>query len=65
VTFGYTVPAKFLEKTAISSLRLYSAMENYVTWTKWRGFDPEASGFSNQGGYPSPKAITFGVDVQF
>jgi TonB-linked SusC/RagA family outer membrane protein len=65
LTFGYNVPAKFLDKTAISSLRIYSLMENYVTWTKWRGFDPEAFGASNQGGYPAPKAITFGVDIQF
>ena len=65
LTFGYNVPSKFLDKSAISSLRFYTAMENYVTWTKWRGFDPESVGASNQGGYPSPKAITFGVDVQF
>jgi len=65
LNYGYNVPAKFLEKSAISSLRLYASMENYITWTKWRGFDPESIGASNQGGYPSPKAITFGVDVQF
>jgi TonB-linked SusC/RagA family outer membrane protein len=65
LTYGYNVPSKFLEKSSISSLRFYSTMENYVTWTKWRGFDPESSGASNQGGYPSPKAITFGVDIQF
>ncbi len=65
LTYGYNFPAKFLEKSAISSLRVYSSMENYVTWTKWRGFDPESIGASNQGGYPSPKAITFGVDIQF
>ncbi|MCF6130845.1 SusC/RagA family TonB-linked outer membrane protein [Flavobacterium wongokense] len=65
LTFGYNVPAKFLDKSSISSLRFYTAMENYVTWTKWRGFDPESSGASNQGGYPAPKAITFGVDIQF
>ena len=65
LTYGYNFPAKFLEKSAISSLRVYSSMENYLTWTKWRGFDPESIGASNQGGYPSPKAITFGVDIQF
>jgi TonB-linked SusC/RagA family outer membrane protein len=65
LTFGYNVPAKFLDKTSLSSVRIYTLMENYVTWTKWRGFDPEAFGASNQGGYPAPKAITFGVDIQF
>ena len=65
LTFGYNIPSKFLDKSSISSLRFYTAMENLLTWTKWRGFDPESIGASNQGGYPSPKAITFGVDVQF
>ena len=65
LTVGYNVPPKFLEKTALSSVRIYSQLENWMTWTKWRGLDPESSGSSNQGGYPAPKTISFGVDVQF
>lgn len=65
LTVGYNVPAKFLDKTAIKSVRFYSLLENYLTWTKWRGFDAETVGASNQGGYPAPKTVSFGVDFQF
>ncbi len=62
---GYDVPAKFLDRTFLSSVRVYTQMENYFTWTNWRGFDAESLNASNQGGYPSPKVISFGLDVQF
>jgi len=39
--------------------------ENFVTWTKWRGLDPESIGSSNQGGYPAPRTVSFGLDIQF
>lgn len=65
LTVGYNVPAKFLDKTAIKGVRFYSLLENYLTWTKWRGFDAETVGASNQGGYPAPKTVSFGVDFQF
>lgn len=65
LTVGYNVPAKFLDGTLLTSVRVYSLLENYITWTKWRGFDAESFGASNQGGYPAPKTLTFGLDVQF
>ena len=65
VTLGYNVPSKFLEKSGIGSLRIYSLFENFVTWTKWRGLDPESIGSSNQGGYPAPRTVSFGLDIQF
>jgi hypothetical protein len=65
LTFGYDVPKKFLEKTMFGSIRVYSQMENILTWSTWRGFDVENGNPSNQGGYPQPKTISFGLDVQF
>ena len=62
---GYDVPSKFLDKTFLSSVRVYTQMENYFTWSNWRGFDVEGLNASNQGGYPSPKVLSFGLDVQF
>ena len=62
---GYDVPTKFLDKSFLSSVRMYTQLENYVTWSNWRGFDAEGLNASNQGGYPSPKVISFGIDVQF
>ncbi|MGL2966479.1 SusC/RagA family TonB-linked outer membrane protein [Flavobacterium sp. XGLA_31] len=64
-TIGYSVPSKLLQKTGLDTVRIYSNFENYVTWTKWRGLDPESIGGSNQGGYPSPKTVSVGLDIQF
>jgi TonB-linked SusC/RagA family outer membrane protein len=62
---GYEVPSKMLEKTFLTNVKVYTQLENYFTWSSWRGFDPEGLNASNQGGYPSPKVFSFGVDVQF
>ena len=66
VSLGYDVPKKSLEKTFLKGVRVYSQLENWITWSKWRGYDADAGlNSSNQGGYPSPKVISFGLDVQF
>lgn len=64
LSFGYDVPAKMLDKTFLTGVRVYAQMENWITWSKWRGFDVDGLNQSNQGGYPSPKVISFGIDVK-
>jgi len=64
-TVGYNVPSKFLDQTFLSSVRIYAQAENFLTWTKWRGFDPESNAASTFGGYPTPRVFSFGVDLQF
>ncbi|MDR6159074.1 TonB-linked SusC/RagA family outer membrane protein [Chryseobacterium sp. SLBN-27] len=65
ITLGYNFGKDMLKGTPISQLRIYIQAENFVTWTKWRGFDVEGGVSSNQGGFPTPRATTIGVDVQF
>ncbi len=65
LSFGYDVPAKFLEKTFVSNVKFRLQGENLLTFTKWKGFDPESLVNSQTGYYPTPKIITFGVDVKF
>lgn len=64
LSIGYSVPSKFLEKTFFTALKFRVQGENLLTWTKWKGFDPE-SVTSAQNPYPTPKVITFGLDVNF
>lgn len=64
-SIGYNVPKNFLERTAISNAKVYVQAENFLTWTKWRGFDPESNAASTFGGYPTPRVFSFGVDVSF
>lgn len=65
VTFGYNFGKDLLKGSSISQLRLYVQAENFFTWTKWRGFDVEGGVSSNQGGFPTPRVATIGIDVQF
>jgi hypothetical protein len=66
VTLAYNVDSKALEKTKfISKARVYLQGTNLVTWTKWRGFDPEGNGSTGFFDYPVPRTVTFGFDLTF
>lgn len=71
VTLGYTLPATFLSKLSISRVRVFISAQNYLTLTKYSGFDPEVSWASatvvgwDRGNYPSTKSITGGIKVDF
>lgn len=65
VNVGYNVPAKFLKNSPISSVRFFVQGENLLTWTKWRGFDPEAITALSVTNFPNPRTITFGTSISF
>jgi hypothetical protein len=65
LSVGYNVPAKFLDKTFMKSVRFRLQGENLVTLTKWKGFDPESFRSSVTGYFPTPRLYTFGIDVNF
>lgn len=65
---GYTVPASFLGKFQIRSLNVYAQVTNLFTITKYSGLDPElnSSGSSmglDQGAWPTPRQIMFGITL--
>ncbi len=67
---GLTLPNKWTQKIAIQSMRFYCSLDNYITFTKYPGPDPEVvQNGSEMGmdkhGYPVSKNITFGVNVNF
>nr|WP_297307117.1 SusC/RagA family TonB-linked outer membrane protein [uncultured Flavobacterium sp.] len=65
ITLGYNFPAKNLAPLKLSGLRVFAQAENLYTWTKWKGFDAESNRGNDQAQYPTPKTISFGVEVQF
>lgn len=71
IELGYTVPTTLLAKThVISALRLYFNLSNFFTITNYPGMDPEAVAASDGTGidigeYPSPKTVSFGINVSF
>ena len=65
VSFGYNFSKKMLEKSFLTSLKLFVQAENLYTWTKWRGFDPDFGTTANVGSFPTPRTVSFGVNVEF
>ncbi|HNP22598.1 MAG TPA: TonB-dependent receptor [Panacibacter sp.] len=73
VTLAYHLPAAFLKKAGISTLKFYASATNLLTFTKYTGYDPEANTYGQSttligidyGGYPQTKTITLGLNLGF
>ncbi len=65
VTLGYTVPKGFLEKLKISSLRIYSTVQNPFVFTKYDGWDPENAGRNSWGAAFMSRTYMAGINVNF
>ncbi|WP_336835067.1 TonB-dependent receptor [Sphingobacterium siyangense] len=69
--FGYNFPKEWLEGASIKSLNLYLTAQNLLTWTKYKGFDPEVTSGSNvqigtdSGIYPAARSISAGISLTF
>jgi TonB-linked SusC/RagA family outer membrane protein len=68
---GYSIPKSLTETLRIRSLRVYGSLDNYFTFTKYKGMDPEAGSNNNnslsvdRGVYPVPRKVLFGVNLTF
>lgn len=62
---GYNFPRKLLDTVSLKNARVYVSGENVLTFSKWRGFDPESSSGSSQTNYPTPSIYSFGIDLTF
>ena len=65
LTLGYNFKKEDIGFMKLSGLRVYAQAENLYTWSKWRGWDAESTRAVDYGQYPTPKTISFGVEVQF
>lgn len=71
IQLGYTFPKQWLQKIFISNLRVYCSLEDYFTFTKYPGFDPEVAANAtagmgvDKGSYPTSKKIVVGLNIQF
>jgi TonB-linked SusC/RagA family outer membrane protein len=70
ITLGYNLPESLLKRTFIKSARFYTTGQNLLTFTKYRGVDPEFTGGIIVGGidwatYPQPRMITLGLNAGF
>jgi TonB-linked SusC/RagA family outer membrane protein len=66
VSLAYNFSKEQLEKTNFfSGVRVFVQGTNLVTWTKWRGFDPENTRQSTFFDFPVPRTISIGFDLTF
>jgi len=65
ITLAYSLQPDVLEKLPIKRARVYLQGENLITWSAWRGFDPEAGALRVQDffNFPTPRILTLGVDI--
>ncbi|MFA6592568.1 MAG: TonB-dependent receptor [Bacteroidales bacterium] len=63
VELGYTLPNNLLDKSKISSVRVYFSVQNLATWTEFTGYDVEAWDKTNT--YPGARAFIGGVSFNF
>lgn len=61
IQLGYTLPKSWTDKMQIERIRLYGSLENFFTFTSYKGLDPEVSGMS----YPTMKQAIIGLNVTF
>jgi len=76
---GYTIPDQLTSRIGIRNLRFYINAQNLFTLTKYSGYNPDVRGGAgydevsgdplsigvDNGSYPLPKVLQFGVQVGF
>ena len=72
IQLGYTLPRTITQKVFISDLRLFVSLDDYFTFTKYPGADPETASLNattsrgvDSGSYPTTKKLVFGVNLTF
>ena len=73
IRLGYNLPQQWINHIKLTRLLVYASVQNLYTFTPYKGLDPEV-GFTNQsiylnnvdqGRYPIPRTITFGINAEF
>ncbi|RZJ49205.1 MAG: TonB-dependent receptor, partial [Flavobacterium sp.] len=74
LTLGYTLPKQALGETGMSSVRVYFTGVNLLTFTNYKGFDPEARRDDAGGGFgigedfysaPPARTMALGININF
>ena len=72
IQLGYTLPRTITQKAFINDLRFFVSLDDYFTFTKYPGADPETASLNastsrgvDSGSYPTTKKVVFGVNLTF
>ena len=61
IQLGYTIPKAITQKWLLQTCRIYASIDNALTFTKYRGLDPEVNGTN----YPTFRMTTVGINLTF
>ena len=72
IQLGYTVPKSLLKKVSVESLRVFTSLDNFFTFSSYPGLDPETAQTTassalgvDMGSYPTSKSFIFGINLSF
>ena len=71
IQLGYTLPKRITNKAFIENARVYVSLDDFFTFTKYPGLDPETCTNEyncpglDKGAYPNMRKMVFGVSVTF
>jgi hypothetical protein len=73
VRLGYNLPARWAHYIKMNHLKAYVSGQNLYVFTKYSGLDPEVGSLNqnptlmnvDNGRYPIPRVITFGLNAEF
>ena len=73
ITLSYDIKNSLLRKWGITKLLPYVTFNNLITWTKYKGMDPEVNQYGNSGTvqgvdygtYPQSKSFLLGLNIEF
>ncbi len=64
--FGYTIPENLTRKVGINKVRFYVGGSNLLTFTKYKGFDPEVGNNGvDYGNFPQARTVLVGLNMNF
>lgn len=71
IQLGYTLPQNVTRRFFVNNLRMYCSLDDFFTFTKYVGFDPEVATSAtagmgiDKGAYPSSKKLVLGFNIEF
>lgn len=66
VNLGYNLSQSIIQKWKfVKEVQINLQAQNLLTWTKWRGFDPENGNEYARFSYPAPKTFVAGLNIKF
>ena len=66
IQLGYNFPQRWMQKIKVQNLRIYASLDDYFTFTRYPGFDPEVTSSGvDKGHYPTSKKVVAGLTITF